>query len=1201
MRSPHVFQRSAEKTTAQSGKSIVSCTSVADTGKRREAINNAISSFLSPPSMMRVQHRWERAAEDNRITSGCCVAGGSQLRGPRQQCCHTYRNSNVMENTGIYGDVSRISLSPRGNTVRHSKTARRDATAGTMNAKHLSLTHDNVLSARLLRPEQLLAHDKVDFKHMYTEATFATGSEFIRHALVDSESVADLRGNKKRIPFLQGGVDGRSPREPAGMTRPGIEPGSPWWEASKLTAQPPWPRVRLKFALVYLCCEPSRGSLPATVRPGTSAGRECFPTVRDPAAGSKIAPGTRSCICARGQGRGVPDGHARPILPDEHAICPSPTPYVVPGRPPATRATPDTGVGIRRHPTFEVLPDALRPVAPSWLGTRSEIGSKIDTEDCCAIRVQSWTGDRYEVNFEPPKLAVPNLDPRSAAIVVKCSLKIRQQVELPRIIRSRIGEDVGATRHYFSRTPLIRPKIRTSGLPAMAVTVQLSGTVMVGAAADEWKFSLRREQSLHSDVPELHRRHTNRDELWFRHDGAPAMEVFVVLVAKQFNTATRKLVCAASEIALPYIHSMLEVTEIPVKSTDIKAENQFNVGSWRLVVRSQRDRSTSSLVDVAGWLVHRSPSKTAWVRFPTELRIGFSRDTSLPPHAFPYILSTLHTRVSFLCHAGATVAEWLVCSPPTKVIRVQCTAGSLQIFSGISHFPRLFRSGAALRSNVMFDEWAGDTSTPPALLRRVHEPPQAMKSSRMESLLANSATEVVAGRGGGGGLAPLQVVRVGATHKRNPEHTSSDRRLSTQANNFLLPFSCPPPPRALEDSNPSSVRRHRRRRHKFQTRRTWRGLIYGPPPPLFSLHVATWLRELLFSPVGRIDYRCVEQRHSSASCKQSLTKWGRGGRAVSPLASHLGEPGLIPGRVTGFSHVGIVAGRCRWSAGFLGDLPFPPPFHSGAATYSPQSPSSAFKALLSCLRGGNNTQYSVHVLKLSNAVHRLRMANAMRRPFTAQKARSQILRAALPVGRAHVSGPTNPSSHTLNNPLPNIPARERGGSKAVTSPFLKEFTAPRRMLGYLILQTNSSLDSTEQQILSKELRNRSRSEGAIRATLTRTSSASSPLRAKRAVFPSCYRTVQFLLRREQHIGRGTSWLVCRLHLLSVTHGSFLCQPYSRRWFRPTRSVYEAPRSTANFPRWRVPPDRRLRPYSLECFQNGEGGWGGDTASRAVAR
>ncbi|KAJ8881593.1 hypothetical protein PR048_018078 [Dryococelus australis] len=37
------------------------------------------------------------------------------------------------------------------------------------------------------------------------------------------------------------------------------------------------------------------------------------------------------------------------------------------------------------------------------------------------------------------------------------------------------------------------------------------------------------------------------------------------------------------------------------------------------------------------------------------------------------------------------------------------------------------------------------------------------------------------------------------------------------------------------------------------------------------------------------------------------------------------------------------AGRCRWSAGFLGDLSFPLSFHSGAAPRSPQPPSSAPK------------------------------------------------------------------------------------------------------------------------------------------------------------------------------------------------------------------------------------------------------------------
>ncbi|KAJ8878603.1 hypothetical protein PR048_019184 [Dryococelus australis] len=52
----------------------------------------------------------------------------------------------------------------------------------------------------------------------------------------------------------------------------------------------------------------------------------------------------------------------------------------------------------------------------------------------------------------------------------------------------------------------------------------------------------------------------------------------------------------------------------------------------------------------------------------------------------------------------------------------------------------------------------------------------------------------------------------------------------------------------------------------------------------------------------------------------------RGGRAISTLASHLGEPGSIPGRVNRTFARGNRAGRCRWSVGLLGDLPSPPPF-----------------------------------------------------------------------------------------------------------------------------------------------------------------------------------------------------------------------------------------------------------------------------------
>ncbi|KAJ8866429.1 hypothetical protein PR048_032272 [Dryococelus australis] len=61
------------------------------------------------------------------------------------------------------------------------------------------------------------------------------------------------------------------------------------------------------------------------------------------------------------------------------------------------------------------------------------------------------------------------------------------------------------------------------------------------------------------------------------------------------------------------------------------------------------------------------------------------------------------------------------------------------------------------------------------------------------------------------------------------------------------------------------------------------------------------------------------------------------GRAVSPLASHCGEPRSISGRVTGSSHVGNVLDDAFRSAGFFSVTSrFPHPFHFGAAPYSPQ-------------------------------------------------------------------------------------------------------------------------------------------------------------------------------------------------------------------------------------------------------------------------
>ncbi|KAJ8869359.1 hypothetical protein PR048_030934 [Dryococelus australis] len=48
-----------------------------------------------------------------------------------------------------------------------------------------------------------VSRDKIEFKHVWTEVAFTIGSEFIIHALDNSEPMAELQGNKKRIPCCQ--------------------------------------------------------------------------------------------------------------------------------------------------------------------------------------------------------------------------------------------------------------------------------------------------------------------------------------------------------------------------------------------------------------------------------------------------------------------------------------------------------------------------------------------------------------------------------------------------------------------------------------------------------------------------------------------------------------------------------------------------------------------------------------------------------------------------------------------------------------------------------------------------------------------------------------------------------------------------------------------------------------------------------------
>ncbi|KAJ8894521.1 hypothetical protein PR048_007178 [Dryococelus australis] len=72
--------------------------------------------------------------------------------------------------------------------------------------------------------------------------------------------------------------------------------------------------------------------------------------------------------------------------------------------------------------------------------------------------------------------------------------------------------------------------------------------------------------------------------------------------------------------------------------------------------------------------------------------------------------------------------------------------------------------------------------------------------------------------------------------------------------------------------------------------------------------------------------------HFAVHCTSKGSQWYSG----LTVASHRGPTGFDSRRNRSrILACGNRAGRCRWSVGFLGDLPFPPPLQSSAAPYSP--------------------------------------------------------------------------------------------------------------------------------------------------------------------------------------------------------------------------------------------------------------------------
>ncbi|KAJ8883367.1 hypothetical protein PR048_015210 [Dryococelus australis] len=92
---------------------------------------------------------------------------------------------------------------------------------------------------------------------------------------------------KTRLPVAS---SGKIPTcESPGVARPGIEPGSPWWEANILTAQPPRPRILGNLLASY---EGDQGSIPGRVTQDFRMWESCgtMPLIGGFSRGSPVSP-----------------------------------------------------------------------------------------------------------------------------------------------------------------------------------------------------------------------------------------------------------------------------------------------------------------------------------------------------------------------------------------------------------------------------------------------------------------------------------------------------------------------------------------------------------------------------------------------------------------------------------------------------------------------------------------------------------------------------------------------------------------------------------------------------------------------------------------------------------------------------------------------------------------------------------------------
>ncbi|KAJ8873772.1 hypothetical protein PR048_024606 [Dryococelus australis] len=307
------------------------------------------------------------------------------------------------------------------------------------------------------------------------------------------------------------------------------------------------------------------------------------------------------------------------------------------------------------------------------------------------------------------------------------------------------------------------------------------------------------------------------------------------------------------------------------------------------------------------WSAHRPPISAICDRSPADLHMDDEADVA-------ECISSSSCGSHYFIFGGATVAERLACPPPTKPNRVQCPVGSLRMFACGNRAGRCRWSAGFFRGS----------------------PVSPTHSFRRCSILIS--TTLI-------GSQDLDVKNHPNlfTHFYFFQGQEAKERYERHEHARLAPYcsyaqgvQCFRSDAVLRKSDRSSLAL------SGDDTLTAHGNVALIAPALLSLKRGKMLK-VGGGFKGKTVACAFEGLGPEIMSFVTLIHLYLGGGGITVLvrllASQLGEPGSIPGgvapRIFACAHRHR-AGRCRCSAGFLGDLPFPPPLHSGDAQHPPR-------------------------------------------------------------------------------------------------------------------------------------------------------------------------------------------------------------------------------------------------------------------------